>query len=992
MAKFGIILALTLAFALLGQGVYAQGGPGLQVLQDLPFYEEAAETIVVSRTGNPNPRYILPHDYRLPKTLVPYHYEVHLRPILDPVLDTEPFEIDTAPGWVRMYVQCVEATNIVTFHSNNITIEDSSIEVKNIADETSLTIVDQSADSENQIVILTLGSAMTVGSNYSIYVRFVSQIPYSMLGMYHRTYLTPTGETKKLVLTKLEAVGARMVFPCFDEPALKATYQINIAHLEKHTTLCNMQITSQTEDFVHRGWTWDAYNTTVKMSTYLIAIIVSEFTETPAAVGIYDRPVSTWAAPHHTLANGGEYSANDTALVLKYFTELYDVEYPLPKMDSAAIPDFSSGAMEQWGLITYRDNYLLYFPGVSTENERFVISRIIAHEVAHQWFGNIVTMEWWDNLWLNEGFARFIEKVGVAETHPEFDALLFTVHTARIAAMVADAGPTTKPVHYNGDNLSGIVYDKASFLIRMMEGFLSKATFQKGVNRYLKAHLWGNAIQDNLFTQLTTAAHEDGTLSPSRTVKEIMDTWTRQTGFPLVRVGRLSGSKIFVTQERFGKTVPMIDTEVLNVNELWTLPITFATKQNPNFTDAAKIPKAWIEKSSAFSTFDVTTAENDWVVLNVDASAYFRVLYDEQLTKALKTQLDTAPGVISPATRSQILDDHLKCAFERYTSIETALDFTTFLDKEANLAVWQSFFTNFRPSYTLLNGHSKHANNFKEYLTPKLAGALNLVGLKQLPSHNGANVLVRVQLLDWACSLGLNGCMDYAKELLVEWNKAPTAANTPVPVDIRPTIYCAMVWSGGKQAKDFFFNLYKTETVKVWPNNVKPVFRNAMACASEDAVIDELLVQSLQADSDLVKEDAVELLVRMTANSVARPKVMGFLEARLPEFIDYFGTSAVQQVVAALATHWSEIDKIDQLTTFINTNAEALEPIKTDLQSALNTVENNFKWMNDFGNSMGDWFVAQNGKPSDSSALNLKSSSGILFGLVVSLIVYKIWL
>jgi len=398
-----------------------------------------------------------------------------------------------------------------------------------------------------------------------------------------------------------------------------------------------------------------------------------------------------------------------------------------------------------------------------------------------------------------------------------------------------------------------------------------------------------------------------------------------------------------------------------------------------------------LDKTSTFETMSLSTGNSDWVIANVDATAYYRVIYDDHLTRALKTQLDSNPSVISPATRSQIIDDHFRCAFENYVPIETALDFTTFLNKESWLVVWQTFFTTFRPSYVFLNGHSTHAVEFKDYISDKLIGGLSLVGERQLPNHIGANVLVRVQLLDWACSLGLDVCTNYAKELFEEWTKNPIAVNSPVPVDIRPSIYCAMVWSSGKPAMEFFLKLYREETVKVWPNNLKPIFRNALACASDGAVIDELFRLTLSANVIMPKEDGLELLVRLAGSSVGRWKLTEFIEQNLVQIINYHGVKAVETIITAQAAHWSEIDRIDNLNNFINTNSGRLTEILPGLRRAVQTIQTNFKWMEEFGNDMAEWFKKKNEKEKELESSGIRPVPALTFGVLVLLALVKLF-
>lgn len=920
-----------------------KAGPPLQLEQEEPLFPD----VVAIR-----PRYIMP-DYHLPKQFKPTHYILRLRPIFE----EGPEEQYKVPGSVVISADCINTSTNITLHINGVDIDHESVKIQDAASNLEIPRRDYSTDEENQIYIIHLNSPVEQGKKYTISITFNATAggTSQVLGMYHRSYTKPDGQIKNLILTKLEAVGARMIFPCFDEPALKATFEVSIAHTNEYNTLCNMPKRMENiSDSSLPGWYWDHYQTSVSMSTYLLAIIVSDFTSVDAVEGLYEKPVKTWAAPHHISNGGGEYGVNDTANMMKFFEILYDLKYPLPKMDSAALPGFSSGAMEQWGLITYREDYLLYFEGETTELQRRRVSEVIAHELAHQWFGNIVTMEWWDDLWLNEGFATYVEKIGLHEFHPEFESDNLIVTDDMQTSMVRDAQPNSLTVHYDGDNLSAIVYSKASCLIRMMAAFLTEETFQTAINEYLKVHSWGTAVQDGLFEILTAQGHKDGTLASDLTVKEIMDTWTRQTGFPLIMVNKVSNNRIYISQERFGRAEPLIDTAVLDPQHLWYVPISYYTETDSDF-EKNQQPKFWLSKTTILANHVVDTTK--WIIVNTDARGYYRVLYDNSLIAPIRAQLLANHTVFSVATRSQLIDDYLKSAFEGYIQISEGLELTKYLAKEDKLVVWTTVINNLRASFVHLTSNSLHAGNFTKYFTDKIEGALNLIGERQGANERGASVILRSQLLDWACGLKLDICGEYAQELFEQWFSSD---QNVIPADLRPVLYCSMVGqlndtSSRDRAYRFILQKYKDEAVQT----SKIQLRNALACVTDENIISELLnATSIPPLTDLVtKADAVEVFKRLMANSDARDLAFQYLSDNFVTINTYHGFSGVANIVSGLAPYINERTKLTELKTFLDANSDALLGAQASINVTLNTIENNINWIRDYGQDMGEWFM-----------------------------------
>lgn len=407
-----------------------------------------------------------------------------------------------------------------------------------------------------------------------------------------------------MAVTDFEPTDARRAFPCMDEPALKAQFKLTlIRHKDFPSTFANTPLVSSkpwSRDPT-KSWFVDEFETSVNMSTYLIAYAVTDFKtisrRSPKGVLIQV------AARADAIDRGeGDFGLDESVQVIDFFADYFNVSFPLAKSTQIAVPDFNSGAMENWGLCTYKEESLLYNDNTDLITNKRRVAKVIAHELAHQWFGNLVSPKWWNDLWLNEGFASWVEYLGYNYTHPEWRDLEY-FFVKRLGPFELDSLESSHAISVEVNDPAEIIslfdsisYSKGSSIIRMMNAYLTEATFKRGVSNYLKAYAFSNAEQDNLWASLTWQAHVDQTLDRSLTVKMIMDTWTLQKGYPVVTLERLDGNMVRLTQKWFllNAQNTIQDTDEY-ANHRWYVPFTFTTKSEMNW-DFEKRP-IWFEPS-----------------------------------------------------------------------------------------------------------------------------------------------------------------------------------------------------------------------------------------------------------------------------------------------------------------------------------------------------------------------------------------------------------
>ncbi|MGK2896687.1 MAG: M1 family metallopeptidase [Candidatus Saccharimonadales bacterium] len=435
---------------------------------------------------------------------------------------------------------------------------------------------------ENDELTLTQ-EGLAIGKHI-VAIDFAGTITDAMHGMYPSSF-EHDGQRKELIATQFESHHAREVFPCIDEPEAKATYDVTLTTEYGVTVLGNMPVKQQT---VENNLLVTTFETTPRMSSYLLAWVVGEMHRKTATTksGV---EVNIWATPAQPAASL-DFALDIAIRTIDFFDEFFGTPYPLPKADHVAIPDFSSGAMENWGLITYREIALLAHPQTTSISSKRYIATVIAHELSHQWFGNLVTMKWWNNLWLNESFATLMEYIAVDALHPEWDIWLdFSSHES-IMALRRDAldGVQAVQVDVNHpDEIStlfdgAIVYAKGARLLRMLETYVGKEDFRKGLAQYFKDHAYNNTDAVDLWNSLGASSKKD--------VAGLMNTWISQPGYPVVSISEtgIKQGQFFIGKHRPSTRlwpiplVPLSSEDVpglLETTEL-TLPIDLSERLN----------------------------------------------------------------------------------------------------------------------------------------------------------------------------------------------------------------------------------------------------------------------------------------------------------------------------------------------------------------------------------------------------------------------------
>uniref|UniRef100_W5LNK3 Aminopeptidase n=1 Tax=Astyanax mexicanus TaxID=7994 RepID=W5LNK3_ASTMX len=882
--------------------------------------------------------------YRLPDTLLPDSYELTLWPRLEP--DSRNIYIFT--GSSSVVFRCVKDTDLILIHSNKLNLTaDPSLTA--LGSTPAPTIKDYWMQVTTQYLVIQLNGTLKAGESYSLFTEFEGELADDLGGFYRSEY-TESGVRKVLATTQMQPTDARKAFPCFDEPAMKAEFNITILHDPSTVALSNgKQIESVEVEVTGITLRKTTFERTRIMSTYLLAFIVSEFDVVETMEG--DVQIRIFARKEAIAANQGEYALNITGPILKFFESYYNATYPLPKSDQVALPDFNAGAMENWGLITYRESALLYDPSVSSNGNKERIATIIAHELAHMWFGNLVTIRWWNDLWLNEGFASYVEYLGADHAEPEWNIkdmiILGDVH--RVFAI--DALASSHPLSSNEEDImrpeqisevfDAISYSKGASVLRMLSDFLTEPVFAQGLSSYLNTFEFSNTVYTDLWDHLQLAVDATHTSIP-RNVSEIMDRWVLQMGFPVVTVNTATGQ---LTQEHFLLDPESVVERPSPFNYSWFVPIQW-------IKNGAEQNIYWLLEKQDLNDAMRTTGD-EWVVLNLNVSGYYRVNYDEANWNRLLTTLQTSPESIPVLNRVQLIDDAFNLARANRILTTLALRTTLYLSAETEYMPWKSALDNL-DYYYLMFDRSEVYGYLQAYIGQQVEPLFKHFqeitdNWTKIPDGH-TDQYNQVNAIRMACSTGLENCTELVKGWFSEWMNNPSV--NPIEPNLRSTVYCSAIAAGGAKEWDFAWNMFLSSTIAIEADKL----RAALACSTTPWLLNRYLEYTLT--SNIRKQDATSTIIYIANNVVGQPLAWDFVRANWAYiFREYGGGSfSFSNLINGVTKRFSTEFELKQLEQFRDDNNDIGFGSGTlAIQQSIERTRANIKWLSQNRNDVMEW-------------------------------------
>jgi aminopeptidase N/puromycin-sensitive aminopeptidase len=594
------------------------------------------------------------HSQHLPQTVRPESYALTLTPDL---------KAATFRGSETIEVQIAAPTSTITLNATEIAFENVRVTAAGKEQKADVTL-----DKEKEQATFTFAEKLPAGKA-QLSIAYTGFLNNELRGF----YLSKTAR-RNYAVTQFESTDARRAFPSFDEPALKATYDVTLVIDADDNAISNGQMVSDTPGPIAGKHTL-RFATTPKMSTYLVAFLVGDF---QCSKGESDGvAIRVCATPDKVALT--PYGLEVAQRVLHYYNQYFGIPYPVKKLDLIALPDFEAGAMENFGAITYRETDLLLDAKTASVGAKKLVALVVAHEMAHQWFGDLVTMQWWDNLWLNEGFATWMESKAVAALYPEWK-IDQSVASDLDSTLDLDAQPTTRSIRAKADTpdeinqmFDGIAYGKAGAVLDMVENYLGEETFRQGVHNYLAAHSYANATAEDFWGAQTAHSHKP--------VDKIMESFVAQPGEPILTFGEPANGQVSVTQKRFFLS-PALRSDSA---QKWTIPVCFKTVAGQDcqiLTPASTSLR--VPAQSAFFA-------------NASGHGYYRSTYSPASYQALLAGVETQ---LSPTERISLLGDEWAQVRANQATTGDFLNLAAAVKSDANAAVVGSTVSSFAAVYS----------------------------------------------------------------------------------------------------------------------------------------------------------------------------------------------------------------------------------------------------------------------------------------------------
>lgn len=848
----------------------------------------------------------------LPTNVKPLHYDL----TLEPIFSTFKFN-----GQETIDFHVNEDTDYITLNSLEIEIQEAIINGSAVSDI--------SFNVDKQTVTFKLPQPLAQGSNAKLALKFTGDLNNKMAGFYRSSY-QENGETKYLATTQMEPTDCRRAFPSYDEPSAKAKFTISLIAEKSLVALSNMDEASTVELADNKKKV--TFNTTPLMSTYLVAFIVGDLKYVEN--NDYRVPIKVWATPGSE--HLGQYSADIAAKTLSFFDKKFDIPYPLPKCDMVAIHDFSAGAMENFGLITYRTIDLLLDPLNTNIVTKQRVTEVVMHELAHQWFGNLVTMDFWDGLWLNEGFATWMSWYACDSLYPDWKVWESYVSDSLQHALTLDALRASHPIEVpvkRADEINqifdAISYSKGSSLLKMISRWLGEDVFIKGVSNYLKKHKWGNTKTSDLWEALSDVSGQD--------VVKVMDIWTKNVGFPIVHVEE-AGSDIKVTQHRFLAT-----GDVKPEEDSILYPVFLGLKTSSGLDETAVL-------DSRSTTLTLPTSDG-FFKINGDQAGIYRTAYTS--SRWIKLGQAGVEGKLSVEDRVGLVADAGSLASSGFIETTSFLNLIKSWSKESNFVVWDQILSDIG---SVKSAFIFEAEEFKDALNlftvDLISEKLKSIGWEFSDNDSFADQQLKGSLFASAANAGHAEVIDFSQKSFAAYVAGDKKAINP---NLRATIFNVVAKLGDEHTFEQLLNIYKNPQ----SNEEKIAALRSFGRFTKPEILDKVTALLLQ--TDIVKQQDIYIPMQgLRAHKLGVEKLWAWLTENWDKVYEILppGLSMLGSVVTIATSGFTKKEQRDAVEKFFATkNTKGFDQ---GLARSLDIIASKGNWASRDGQVISEW-LSENG-------------------------------
>ncbi|XP_062591652.1 puromycin-sensitive aminopeptidase-like [Saccostrea cucullata] len=860
---------------------------------------------------------------RLPTDVKPENYNLRLQP------DLQKF---TFKGHETIDVKVVSSTNSITLNSEEIEIQTASYKAADAGDQSVKAEV--KFEPENGVVVLSFPSPLQPGSG-QLSIDFTGQLNDKMKGFYRSKYTSPSGEEMYAAVTQFEATDARRAFPCWDEPAVKATFDVTLVAPKNRVALSNMPVKSESDLPEDNTWKVVSYERTPIMSTYLLAFVVGEYdyVEGKDADGVLVRVYTPVGKKEQ-----GQFALEVAVKTLPFYKNYFQIAYPLPKIDLIAIADFAAGAMENWGLVTYRETALLIDPKNSSSKTKQWVALVVGHELAHQWFGNLVTMEWWTHLWLNEGFASWIEYLCVDYCFPEFDIWTQFVNQDLGRALEMDALHNSHAIEIPvghpdevDEIFDAISYSKGASVIRMLHNYIGDESFRKGMNQYLTKFKYNNAITEDLWESLGKAS--------GKPVLDVMTTWTKQMGYPVVKVSEKQDGNsrvLTLTQEKFCAD----GVQPKDGSFSWMVPISISTSSQPDKPAVVTL----LDKP----TIEVTVPNvkpKEWVKVNMESVGVYRVQYtSETLDKFIPAIKNKN---LPPRDRLSLQSDLFALARAGMISTVDVLKVVGSFVNEDNYTVWSDLASNLGQISILLQ-NTDGFEDFKAFNRRLFKPVAQTLGWDPKDGEGPLAAMLRDLALTRLGKYGDEETVSEAKKRF----EAHVSGKALLPADLKTPVYITVMANGSEDDFNKMMKLYDEADMQEEKNRLS----RCMGSIKSDDLKKKVLEFAM---SDKVRsQDTVFVIGGVTGTVQGREICWQFVQDKWSELHErYKGGFLLSRLVELSTENFVTEARAKEVEKFFE--AHPAPAAERKVQQSVENIRLNAKWMESQADKVVDFLRSQ---------------------------------
>ena len=801
--------------------------------------------------------------YRLPRTVLPRHYELTLAPDLG---------ASTFEGTETVTVEVLEAVDEIVLNATELEVNHAVLRSGELTVAAAVHL-----DAERERATLALDSTAQPGQ-WELEMRFSGVLNDKLAGFYRSTYTGADGVERVIATTQFESTDARRAFPCWDEPDFKAVFGVTLVVEDGLVAISNGAVAREVP--AGPGKRAVTFAETMPMSTYLVAFVVGPL-ELTDPVDVDGTPLRVAYVPGKAHLTG--FALEVGAHSLRFFTDYFGIPYPADKLDLIALPDFAFGAMENLGAVTFRETALLVDPETASRLDHERVADVVAHEIAHMWFGDLVTMKWWNGIWLNEAFATFMELLAVDAFRPEWERWV-SFSTGRASAMNTDGMASTRPVEFpvaapeEAEGMFDVLtYQKGASVVRMLEQYLGADAFRSGIRLYMQKHAYGNTETTDLWDAIEEATGEP--------VRSAMDSWIFQGGHPIVTVdtgeptpGRdAEGSPGLVLGQRRFRYLPGPD----DAEARWQVPVML--RASVDGTVATR--KLLLADQAAL--IDFGGGKLDWLVANAGGSGFYRTRYGPEQLRALTA--DLAAAHLSPVERFNLVSDTWAAVLAGLAPLEDFIDLVSLLGDEEDPTVWAAVLG---PFGLIERGLREQDRPVLAAFLRRLAGpAFARLGWTSQPGEGDKTPTLRARLID---HLGTLGADPAVQQQAAELHARYVQDRSAMDADIVPAVVHVVGHTGGEAEYEQFLERYRH------PATPQEEVRYLMALASFG---DEgLLRRTLDlAETEVRTQNAPFLINAALANPAHGPAAWAWLTERWTSLLERFPHNSHARMVDSVS-------------------------------------------------------------------------------------------